>query len=309
MPLPLSPTSAPWALLGATGFALGLGVPLGKQAVTHAAAPLAFALWPALSTIVVLGLLAWRRHGAPTAALPLLRFGLPAGLLGGAVPNALSAWVAAEAGASITALAYALPPLFTLGLMLLLGLEPLRWQRLAAVALAFSGAAWLAGTRVAAGALGVEAAIGLLAIPLSLAAGNVFRARRLPPGVPMEWLGVATAAGAAAFLLPVWMATGAPAVPAAAWPFVSAQMVAAPLAMLLFFRLQQRADAMTMSFIGYAMALCATLLCTLLLDERLPWQLLPAMVLIVTGFWWMQRTARAPDSARPLQEKVPHASA
>ena len=75
MPLPLSPTSAPWALLGATGFALGLGVPLGKQAVTHAAAPLAFALWPALSTIVVLGLLAWRRHGAPTAALPLLRFG------------------------------------------------------------------------------------------------------------------------------------------------------------------------------------------------------------------------------------------
>ena len=309
MPSPLSSASPPWALLGATGFALGVGVPLGKQAVTHGTTPLAFALWPALSTIVVLGLLAWRRHGTPTAVAPLLRFGLPAGLLGGAVPNVLSAWVAAEAGASIAALAYTLPPLFTLGLMLLLGLEPLRWQRLAAVALAFTGACWLASTRVAAGALGVEAAIGLLAIPLSLAAGNVFRARHLPPGVPVEWLGVATAAGAAALLLPAWVASGAPAVPAAAWPFVAAQMAAAPLAMLLFFRLQQRADAMTMSFIGYAMALCASLLGTLMLGERLPWQLLPALVLIVTGFWWTQQTSRAPAGTRPQQKEAARASA
>ena len=53
---PTAPSSPPWALLGATGFALGVGVPLGKQAVAHGAAPLAFALWPALSTVVVLGL-------------------------------------------------------------------------------------------------------------------------------------------------------------------------------------------------------------------------------------------------------------
>ncbi|MED5620218.1 DMT family transporter [Ideonella sp. BN130291] len=294
MPLQTTTASRPWALLGATGFALGVGLPLGKQAVAHAASPLAFALWPALSTIVVLGALAWRRHGAPVALAPLLRFGLLAGLLGGALPSSLSAWVAAQAGASITAFAYTLPPLFTLGLMVLLGFEPLRWQRLAAVALAFSGALWLASTRVSAGVLSMEAAIGLLAIPLSLAGGNVFRARRLPPGVPAEWLGVATAAGAAAMLLPAWVATGAPAVPAAAWPYTAAQMAAAPLAMLLFFRLQQRADAMTMSFIGYAMALCAALLGTLLLGERLPWQLLPAVVLIGTGFWWMQRTAPMP---------------
>lgn len=293
MPLPLPSASPPWALLGATGFALGVGVPLGKQAVAHGAGPLAFALWPALSTIVVLGLLAWRRHGAPAALAPLLRFGLPAGLLGAAVPNTLAAWVAAEAGASITALAYTLPPLFTLGLMLLLGFERLRWQRLAAVVLAFTGAVWLASTRVAAGVLGLEAAIGLLAIPLSLAGGNVFRARRMPQGVPVEWLGVTTAAGAAALLLPAWAATGAPAVPAAAWPCVAAQMTAAPVAMLLFFKLQKRADAMTMSFIGYAMALCASLIGTLVLGEVLPWQLLPALVLIVTGFWWMQRAAQA----------------
>ena len=124
----------------------------------------------------------------------------------------------------------------------------------------------------------------------------MFRARRLPRGVAAEWLGVATAGGAAALLLPAWAVTGAPAVPAAAWPWVAAQMAAAPLAMLLFFR-QQRADAMTMSFIGYAMALCAALLGTLLLGERLPWQLLPAAALIVTGFWWMQRTAPPPAAA------------
>jgi drug/metabolite transporter (DMT)-like permease len=299
--MPLQPITAPspWALLGATGLALGVGVPLGKQAVAHGAAPLAFAMWPALSTLAVLGWLAWRRHGAAPTAAVLLRFGLPAGLLGGAVPNTLAAWVAAQAGAGITALAYTLPPLFTLALMLLLGYEALRWQRLAAVALAFGGALWLASTRVAAGALPVEAAIGLLAIPLSLAGGNVFRARRLPRGVPVEWMGAATAAGAAALLLPAWLATGAPAVPPAAWPWVAAQMAAAPLAMLLFFRLQQRADAMTMSFIGYAMALCAALLGTLLLGERLPWQLLPALVLIVTGFVWMQQAGRTPAASAP----------
>lgn len=296
---PTASFSPPWALLGATGFALGVGVPLGKQAVAHGAAPLAFALWPALSTVVVLGLLAWRRHGLPAAPARLLRFGLLAGLLGSAVPNTLAAWVAVEAGASITALAYTLPPLFTLALMLLLGFEPLRWQRLSAVVLAFAGAFWLASSRVADGALRPEAAVGLLAIPLSLAGGNVFRARCLPQRVAAEWLGVATAAGAAALLLPAWTATGARAVPPEAWPYVAAQMAAAPLAMLLYFRLQQRADAMTMSFIGYAMALCAALLGTLLLGERLPWQLAPAAALIVAGFWWMQRTAPMPAAALP----------
>jgi drug/metabolite transporter (DMT)-like permease len=50
---------------------------------------------------------------------------------------------------------------------------------------------------------------------------------------------------------------------------------------------------MTMSFIGYAMALSAALLGTVTLGERLPWQLAPAMVLITSGFWWMQHSARA----------------
>ena len=88
MPLSLSSARPPWALLGATGFALGVGVPLGKQAVTHGTAPVAFALWPALSTIVAARPATFRSNlglmevtGQPATVRVTLRFMYPLGLV------------------------------------------------------------------------------------------------------------------------------------------------------------------------------------------------------------------------------------
>lgn len=292
--------SSIWGLLIATGVALGVGVPLSKLAGARGVAPLSFALFPALAAGLLLAGLARLRHGWPADRRRLLTYGLVTGALGSAVPNVLVAWLSGQAGASIAAIAYTLPPVFTLGLALLLRIEQPRAGRLLAIGLGLAGALWLAGSRLAGGHLTVAGAVALLAIPASLGAGNIVRARYLPRDVPVEWLGAAMSLGAVALLLPAWTLGPAAAsgVGAAGLPYLFAQVVAGASALVLLFRLQRRADPVTMSFLGYVLALTAVLLGTALLGERLPWQLAPAAALIVGGFWLIQRTPAAPRRAR-----------
>jgi drug/metabolite transporter (DMT)-like permease len=282
-----------WTLLIATGMSLGLSVPLGKLAVSHGVAPVSFVMLPALFAGLVLAGFAWLRHGAPDGPRRLLGFGLVTGMLGHAVPNTLTAWLASQAGASVTAIAFTLPPVFTLVLSLLFGFERAHRQRVIAVALGLAGALWLASSRISGGELSLLGALTLFVIPVSIGAGNVYRARFLPRAVPAEWLGAAMTLGAFAWLLPLWALGPAASsgVPASGLPYLLAQVAVAALAATLFFQLQRRADAVTMSFVGYALALTAVLSGALLLDEQLPWQLLPAAALIAAGFWLIQRHA------------------
>jgi drug/metabolite transporter (DMT)-like permease len=68
------------------------------------------------------------------------------------------------------------------------------------------------------------------------------------------------------------------------------QVLAAAAGLTLFFQLQLRSEPVTMSFVGYVIALTAVLSGALLLGERLPLQLLPAALLIALGFWLIQRS-------------------
>ena len=232
-------------LLVATGVALGLGLPLGKLAVGAGVGPLSFALLPALGAAL---LLAWRQHGHPNAPGRLLRFGLVPGLLGNAIPNTLTAWLAYTAGAGFTGLAYTLPPAFTLGMLLALRLE--RWHMLRALA-------------VGVGMLGAL------------------------------WLVAALCGGAFLWSLLAWLM--APATYSdLAWegmPYLLVQIPMAALSAALFFLLQTRTEPVTMSFVGYVITLTAEIAGALVLDERLPLQLLPAAALIGIGFWLIQQAA------------------
>jgi drug/metabolite transporter (DMT)-like permease len=288
--------SATSALLIATGAALGLSVPLGKLAVANGVAPLSFVIVPALVAGLVLVAIACWRHGVPSGRRHLLVYGLVTGTLSNAVPNTLTAWVSGHAGANVTAIAYTLPPLFTLGFALLLGMERARWQRLLAVALGLVGALSLVGTRMLGGELSASAGLCLLAIPAVVGAGNIYRARYLPRAVAAEWLGAAMSLGAFIVLLPVWLLgpASASALSPAGLPYLAAQVANAVLAVVLFFQLQRRADPVTMSFIGYVLAITAVLLSTLLLGENLPWQLLPSALLIVIGFRLIQANPTEP---------------
>ena len=281
-----------WLLLS-TGVALGLGLPLGKLAGEAGVGALSFALLPAGGAALLLTALAWRQHGRPAGLARLLGFGAVAGLLGNAIPNTLTAWLAHGAGAGLTGLAFTLPPVFTLGILLLLRWE--RWQfvRALAVGLGLAGAAWLVGAPVLGGQLAGGVAMLLLAVRLAIGAGNVFRARYLPRDVPPLWMGAAAAIGAVAWLLPAWAMAPArfSAVSGDGALFLGLQVLAAAGGLWLFFQLQLRSEPVTMSFVGYVIALTAVLTGALLLDERLPPQLLPAALLIGSGFWLIQRSA------------------
>jgi drug/metabolite transporter (DMT)-like permease len=287
-----------WGLLVATGGALGMAMPLGKLAVAHGMAPLSFVLFPALAAGLLLATLAALRFGPPARQARLLAFGLVSGFLGNALPNTMTAWLSAQAGASFAGLAYTLPPVFTLMLMLLFRLEKPQGMRLLAVALGLAGAFWLVSTRVSGGTLALAGALALLAIPAAIGAGNVYRARFMPRDVPALWLGAALSLGAFTFLLPVWVwgPMGLSAVSLAGLPYLAVQTFSAATGAVLFFELQSRAEPVTMSFVGYAIALTAVLAGALVLDETLPAQLLPAAALIVAGFWLIQRQPAQPLS-------------
>ena len=292
MPFVLTDSGLRWTLLGAAGAAMGAALPLGKLAASDGVGPVAFVLASVLASGVLLALLAAWRHGLPARPSRLAGFGTVSGLLGVAAPNTMAAWLSAEVGASFAALAYTLPPLLTLAAAIAIGMEPARWTRIGSIALGLAGALWLALARLDAGGVAPGAALALLGIPAALAAGNLYRDRFLPPGVPAEWLGAAMALGASALLLPVW-ATSPPAM--GAWaveglPWVGLQVLAAAAGSLALFELQRRATAVVMSFLGYAVAVAGVLFGALLLDEALPWQLAPAAALIGAGFWLVQRT-------------------
>ncbi len=292
-----------WPVLIGTGFFLGLGMPLAKAAAAEQVGALAFALWPTAAAALLLMALGRWRHGPPALTAAHLRFGAIAGLFGHALPMSAAYWLSAEAGAGFTALAFTLPPVFTLTITLMLGLERPLAARLAGVAAGLAGALLLVMGRGGLPADASTAALWLVvAIPAVIAATNVYRAVRLPPGLAVEWLSGLTLLSSAAMLGGVGLVTGGLSVPAqpAAASWLVLQAAALVAGYLLYFLLQQRAEPVTFSFMGYVVMATGVGIGTLVFGERLPWTTLPALALIATALWLFRATAaRRPGLRRP----------
>ena len=293
-----------WPLLLGTGAMLGLGSPLAKAAAPHGVGTLAFALWPTLAAGLLLGLLGLVRRGRPVDPLRLLRFGVVAGSFGHAVPMAALYGLSSHAGAGFASLSLALPPVFTLAITLLLGLERPAWRRVVAVALGLAGALLMLGARGGS----FEATPGTLAlallIPASIGAANVYRSRRMPPGAGGEWMASSTLLVSCALLGATGAVVGGLAVPfsGSALGWLGLQAVALVVGYLFYFALQRRAEPVTFSFIGYVMMAVGVGIGTLAFDERLPWTVWPALVLVLVAL----RLLRSP---RPDQHPAPAAPA
>lgn len=281
-------------VLVGTGVFLGLGVPLAKAAAAEQVRALAFALWPTAAAGLGLLALGLRRHGWPALTAAHLRFGAIAGLFGHALPMSAAYWLSAEAGAGYTALAFTLPPVFTLAITLLIGLERPLARRIGAVAFGLAGAVLLVGGR---NILSMHAGFGALwlvvAIPAVIAATNVYRSVRLPQGLPAEWLSALTLLSSAAMLALAGSFVGGLQVPleleAIGW--LALQAVALVAGYLLYFLLQQRAEPVTFSFMGYVVMATGVAAGTLVFGERLPWTTLPALAFIAAALWLISKTA------------------
>jgi drug/metabolite transporter (DMT)-like permease len=286
-----------WPVLLGTGVFLGLGMPLAKAAAAQQVGALAFALWPTAAAGLVLMAIGRLRHGRPGFTSAHLRFGAIAGLFGHALPMSAAYWLASQAGAGFAALAFTLPPVFTLAITLAMGLERPLLRRVGGVALGLAGALLLVAGRgafapdadpVASAGHGAPAALWLvLAIPAVIAAANVYRSVRLPQGLAAEWLSGLTLLSSAAFLAVLGHATGSLAVPptAAALSWLALQAGALVAGYILYFLLQRRAEPVTFSFMGYVVMATGVAVGTVFFGERLPWTTVPALALIGAALW------------------------
>ena len=283
-----------WPVLVGTGVFLGLGVPLAKAAAAERVSALAFAFWPTVAAGLLLIALGRLRQGRPRLTRADLRFGAVAGLFGHALPMSAAYWLSAQAGAGFTALAFTLPPVFTLAITLLIGIERPLLRRVGGVAIGLTGALLFVAGRGTVSANGSLHTLWLVvAIPAVIAAANVYRSLRLPRGLSAEWLSGITLLSSSVMLAGFGTFMGGLGVPleAPAIAWLVLQALALVAGYILYFLLQQRAEPVTFSFMGYVVMATGVAIGTVAFGERLPWTTLPALALISGALWLMQSTA------------------
>jgi drug/metabolite transporter (DMT)-like permease len=263
---------APAALLVITGTLIGLNFPLGKIAGEAGVSPLIWALLISLgATLVLLPiLLATRMLALPPPRV--LRYTVISAVVSFVTPNLLLFSVIPHTGAGYAGLMFALSPVFTLLFASLLGMKvPGRLGRIG-IAVGLAGASLVSLTQgVNPDGPGIEWLLAAMAIPVALAAGNVYRTLDWPEGVSPNVLAFwGHAFSSAVFLTLLLLTRGtlpineiAPAAGAAL-----AQVLVAGMTFPAFFRLQQKGGPVLLSQIGYVAAAVGLIGATLFLGER-----------------------------------------
>jgi len=143
---------------------------------------------------------------------------------------------------------------------------------IAGIVVGFLGALLVASTRGEAGNPADLLWVGLgLLVPISLAAGNIYRTHAWPPGAGPIELAAGSHLAAAGLLLAALLATGGGAslaLPAEMPALTAAQVVTSAAMFAFFFRLQAVGGPVYLSQIGYVAAAVGLLLGVLFLGER-----------------------------------------
>ncbi len=273
-------------LLVVTGGLLGLTLPFGKLA-TAAGVPAmvwAFVISLGAGGVLLCSLLLRGQRIQLTAHK--LRYFFVTAAVSYAVPNLMMFSAISHLGAGYTGIMFTLSPVITLVFSILLRVRRPNMLGIVGIAVGFIGAVMVAVTRGEAGqpAELYWVAMGLL-IPVSLAAGNIYRTVDWPEGTGPIELAVGSHLASAALLLAGILAllgVGAFA-PSGGVPLVVVAQVASASAMFaFFFRLQAVGGPVYLSQIGYVAAAVGLFAGTIFLGEH--YQLLTwAGAVIVTG--------------------------
>jgi drug/metabolite transporter (DMT)-like permease len=276
-----------FGLLVVTGALLGLSLPLGKIA-TDAGVP--GTVWALVISLgaggVLLAALILRGH-RPRLTRHKLRYFFVVAAVSYAFPNLLMFTAMPHLGAGYSGIMFTLSPVITLVLSILLGVRRPNALGVAGIAIGFVGAAMVALTR---GEAGREAAVFwvalVLLIPLSLAAGNIYRTWDWPDGTgPIELAAGSHLASALMLLVAILALQGGSAFsPLGGIPLiVVAQMAAASAMFAFFFRLQAVGGPVYLSQIGYVAAAIGLFSGTLFLGERYLWLTWAGAAIITLG--------------------------
>jgi len=259
-------------LLVVTGALLGLTLPFGKLATAAGVPAMVWAFVISLGAGGVL-LLALLLRGERVRLTPhRLRYFFMTAAVSYAIPNLLMFSAIPHLGAGYTGIMFTLSPVVTLVFSILLGVRRPNLLGAAGIAVGFIGAVMVALTRGEAGqpAEFFWVAVGLL-IPVSLAAGNIYRTVDWPEGTGPIELAVGSHLAAATLLLAGILALfGIKAfAPLGGVPLVVIAQVASASAMFaFFFRLQAVGGPVYLSQIGYVAAAVGLFAGTIFLGEH-----------------------------------------
>jgi len=259
-------------LLVVTGGLLGLTLPFGKLA-TAAGVPAmvwAFVISLGAGGVLLCALLLRRQRIRLTPHK--LRYFFITAAVSYAAPNLLMFSAIPHLGAGYTGIMFTLSPVITLVFSILLRVRRPNMLGIVGIAVGFVGAVMVAVTRGEAGqpAEFFWVAMGLL-IPVSLAAGNIYRTVDWPEGTgPIELAVGSHLASAAILLTGIMVLLGGSAFgPLAGIPLVVAAQVASASAMFVFFfRLQAVGGPVYLSQIGYVAAAVGLFAGTIFLGEH-----------------------------------------
>jgi drug/metabolite transporter (DMT)-like permease len=274
----------PLFLLLGTGAGLAMITPLGKLALQAGINPFLWAGLIALAPCLVLFWFVPKQH-VPWSNPALWRYGIIGGVLANFIPSTVLLFAIPHIGSGLAGLMFALSPVVTAGLSVLLRVRPPNGPLLVAVAMGFVGAIFVVAGR---NALTLPSApqwlLLALLVPVSLAIGNVYRTAKWPEGASPIQIGVVVNssvvplfAGLAFWhgggFLPLWQHPG----------LVLAQWLAALINVGLFFRLQWISGPTYLSQIGYVAASVSLAIGALFLHETYPWQVWLGAALIIGG--------------------------
>ncbi len=284
------PNSAAWVplfCLLAVGTLMGLSTNLAKLAGEAHLPPLAFLCWSIVGAALVLLAAAAVRHRLPPVDGRALEYYLVSALVGVAGPNLIIVSAVPHVGAGFVALTIALPPLLTYLGALALGMERFQWTRASGVVAALAGAGILAAHQLARPHADEYWVLLVLAGPVLLAIGNLYRTLRWPEGVSADALAPGMLVAAAVVLLaagqlPGWslavpLAGGLPPV------LIVVQALVFAAVFLLLFILQKTGGPVMLSLLGSVAAVVGVLIAILLQGEAPPGGLLPGAALTAAG--------------------------
>ncbi|MBK1661595.1 EamA/RhaT family transporter [Paracraurococcus ruber] len=291
---------APVGLLLATGALLGVSTNLAKLAVGAGLPPLAFLTWSTAGAALLVGAVVARRGALPRLDRTTLTYFVVAALVSVAAPNLLFFSAIAHVGAGFVALCIAFPPLLTYLGALALRAERFDALRATGVGLALAGAAALAWAKLRTPDAPATWIAAALAGPVLLAAGNLYRSLRWPPGARPDSLAPGMLGAAALLLLACGLLPGASLRVDLAEPrqilLVLLQAVVVGGMYLLYFRLQGCGGPVIVSLLGAIGAVVGVPVAVLLLGEAVPPALGPAGALIAAGValvtWRAMRAGR-----------------
>ena len=291
---------AVFLLLGA-GTALGLNFPLGKLAMAAGINP---ALWAAMISagagLAMAIVAALAERGRPPGA-PVLRYAILSGFFSYVMPNFLTFSAIPKIGSGLAAIMYALSPVVTALLSILLRVRPPSVLGGVGIAFGLAGAVIIIVYRN--GDFSPESLLWLLAallVPVFLGVGNIYRTLAWPEGASPRRLAAMTNLAAVPPLLALALATGGgiDLAPLAAAPGLAALQIAVSTTMfLMLFQLQQSGGPTYLSQIGYVAAAVGVVIGVAWLGESYPVGVWVGAGVIALGIalstWAQIRQARA----------------